>query len=112
MREAERAATGQPWSHPDYVEVDASRAQGLMPAAQDNSDYYIFQGPVRTIRKTDFLDRPFLVFRTAVFALDGDDLAVDIYVDRARFGSRSVPTAGDMVSGTLWLHGHLSEEPL
>ena len=110
MREAERAATGEAWSRPDYVEVDASRAQDLMPAAQDAPDYYIFQGPVRTIRKTDFLDRPFLVFRTAVVHLDADDLAVDIYVDRARFGSHVIPTAGDMVTGTLWLQGCLAGE--
>ena len=109
MREAERAATGQAWSRPDYVEVDAIRAQLLMPAAPDASDYYIFQGPIRTIRSTEFLGRPFLVFRTAVLHLDGDDLAADIYVDRARFGSRAIPTAGDMVSGTLWLQGCLTE---
>ncbi|HYW44832.1 MAG TPA: hypothetical protein VE959_18365 [Bryobacteraceae bacterium] len=93
----------------DHAGVDTSRAEILVRAAQDASDYYVFQGPVRTIRKTDFLDRPFLVFRTAVVDLDGDDLAVDIYVDRARFRSRTVPTAGDMVSGTLWLQGCLED---
>ena len=46
----------------------------------------------------------------AVVHLDGSDLLVDICVDRARFGSRAIPTAGDMVSGTLWLQGCLSEE--
>lgn len=30
LREAERAETGQAWSHPDCVEVDASRVQYLM----------------------------------------------------------------------------------
>lgn len=109
MREAERAATGQAWSPPDFVEVDASRTRYLVQAAPDASDYYFFQGAVTAIRKADFLDRPFLVFRTAVFDLKNDDLAVDVYTDRARFGSGAIPTAGDMVSGTLWLQGCLVE---
>jgi hypothetical protein len=88
-------------------EVDTSRAKIFRRAAQDASDYYVFQGPVRTIRSTEFLNRPFLIFRTAVVDLDGDGLTVDIYVDRARFQSRTVPTAGDIVSGTLWLQGCL-----
>jgi hypothetical protein len=78
-------------------------------AAQDAPDYYRFQGSVRGIRDAAFLDRPFLVFRTTVVDLDGDDLAVDIYVDRARFRSRSEPVAGNMVTGTLWLQGCLSD---
>lgn len=110
MRKAERAATGEAWSSPDYVEVDASRAKGLMSAAPDAPDYYIFQGSVTTIRKAEFLDRPFLVLRTVVFDLEGDDGAVDIYVDLARFASRALPTVGDMVSGTLWLQGCLPNE--
>jgi hypothetical protein len=109
MREIERSATGTAESDPDYVEVDTSRAKILVPAADDCSDYYMFQGLVRSIRSTSFLDRPFLVFRTAVRDLDGDELAVDVYVDRARFHSRTVPTAGDMISGTLWLQGCLDE---
>jgi hypothetical protein len=109
MREAERAATGQAWSRPDFVEVDTSQAKILMHAAEDASDYYLFQGQVRSFRETDFLSRPFLVFRTAVGNLGGDDLDVDIYVDHARFGSRAVPTAGDHVSGTLWLQGYLAD---
>jgi hypothetical protein len=49
---------------------------------------------------TGFLDRPFLVFRTAVADLDGDDLVVDVYVDRAPFRSRYVPKAGDIILQT------------
>ncbi|MEX2263087.1 MAG: hypothetical protein WD696_14120 [Bryobacteraceae bacterium] len=90
-------------------EPDTSQAKILARAADDASDYYFFRGAVRSIRNTDFLDRPFLVFRTAVVGLDGDDLAVDIYVDRARFQKRAVPAAGDMVSGRLWLQGCLAE---
>jgi hypothetical protein len=91
------------------IEIDTSRAKILRRAANDASNYYFFQGPIRTIRATTFLDRPFLIFRTAVVDLGGVDLAIDIYMDRARFSSRVVPTAGDMVSGTLWLQGYLSE---
>ena len=109
MREAERAATGTASSGPDYAQVDTSQAKILVRAAEDASDYYLFQGPIQTIRSTTFLDRPFLVFRTAVVDLDGDDLAVDVYVDRARFRSRPIPTAGDVVSGTFWLQGCLVE---
>jgi hypothetical protein len=109
MREAERAATGQAWSPLGYVEVDASHTRILTRVAEDASDYYIFQGPVRAIRSAAFLDRPFLIFRTAVLDRDGDDLAVDIYLDRARLHSRNVPAIGDMVSGTLWLQGCLTE---
>jgi hypothetical protein len=109
MREAERAATGQAWSGPDFVEVDTSQAKILTHAAEDASDYCLFQGQVRSIRETHFLSRPFLVFRTAVGDLGGGDLDVDIYVDHARFGSSAVPTAGDHVSGTLWLQGYLTD---
>jgi hypothetical protein len=107
MRETERTVTGQPWSPIDCVDVDTSSAKGLMPAARDTSDYYIFRGPVRAVRKANFLDRPFAVFRTAVLDRDGEDLSVDIYVDVARFQGRSRPAIGDMVSGTLWLQGCL-----
>jgi hypothetical protein len=109
MREAERAATGRARHHTDYVEVDSSRAKILMEAGPDASDYYFFQGPVRSIRDAEFLSRPFMAFRTAVLAAGSDDLVVDIYVDRARFGSRATPVAGDVVSGTLWLQGCLAE---
>lgn len=109
MREAERRSTGQAASSLDYVEVDASQTNILLRADQDARDYYAFQGIVRTLRKTDFLDRPFLVFRTAVLDLATGDLEIDIYVDRARFQSRAIPTAGDMASGTLWLQGCLAE---
>lgn len=57
----------------------------------------------------DFLDRPFLVFRTAVLDLKDEDFTVDIYVDRARLESRIAPRIGDVVSGTLWLQGHLPD---
>jgi hypothetical protein len=109
MREMERAASGEPWSPPDYIEVDTSRAKGLLPAAADTSDYYLFQGPVRAVRKANFLDRPFAVYRTAVLDHNSDDLSVDIYVDQARLKGRSAPAIGDMVSGTLWLQGCLAE---
>jgi hypothetical protein len=109
MRQTERAATGQAWSAPDYVEVDASHTRILTRVAEDASDFYFFQGLVRTIRSATFLDRLFVIFRTALLDLDGEDLAVDIYVDRARFKTSTVPTAGDMVTGTLWLQGCLTE---
>jgi hypothetical protein len=70
-------------------------------SAKDAPDYHSFQGAVTAIRRADFLDRRFLVFRIAVFDLKNDDLAVDLYMDRARFGSCVIPTAGEMVSGTL-----------
>ena len=105
MREAERAAFRQVLSPPEYVEVDANHAQGPMPVAPDASDCYFFQGPIRRVRQTHFLERPFLVFRTALLHIEGGDLEVDIYVDRARLGSRAVPTAGEVVFGTLWLQG-------
>jgi hypothetical protein len=109
MRKAEVAAAGQPSSSPGYIEVDMSGAQGLMPVGPDARDYHFFHGRVSSVRNADFLDRPFLVFRTAVLqALDGD-IGVDIYIDRARFGSRPVPTEGDVVSGTLWLQGQSLE---
>ena len=34
---------------------------------------------------------------------------VDIYIDRARFRTDLLPAAGDMVSGTMWLQSHLSD---
>jgi hypothetical protein len=34
---------------------------------------------------------------------------VDIDIDRARFRTDLLPTAGDMVSGTIWLQSHLSD---
>jgi hypothetical protein len=109
MREPESSATGAMASSPDYVEVDTSQAKILVRAAEDASDYYFFQGPVRMIQSATFLDRPFLVFRTAVVDFQGGDLAVDIYMDRTRFLTRAIPTVGDVVSGTLWLQGCLVE---
>ncbi len=103
------AASGRAYGPAEPVEIDTSRAKILMGAAKDAPDYYCFEGPVRTIRKTDFLDRPFLVFRTAVVDLQPGDFLVDIYMDRARFQPGMTPTAGDMVSGTLWLQGCLTE---
>lgn len=104
---AGRTATARKSFRLDGMEVDISRAKILVPVAEDAPDYYVFQGSVRDVRTTAFLDRPFLAIRTAVIDLDGGDLAVDIYVDRARLRSRSVPTRGDMVAGTLWLQGCL-----
>ncbi|SRR5579883_1602358 len=102
-------AAGNMGFGPDDVKLDSSRARMLARAAEDAPDYYLFRGSVQMVRSAAFLERPFLVFRTAVVGLDREDLAIDIYVDRSRFLSRPIPTAGDIVCGSFWLQGCLVE---
>ena len=69
----------------------------------------MFHGPVRQIRSSAFLDRRFLVLRTAVLEVEDGELAVDIYVDYVGFQADAVPAVGDVISGTLWLQGCLAD---
>ena len=64
----------------------------------------------RKVRQAHFLERPFLAFRTEVLHIEGGDLEVDIYVDRARLGSCALPPAGEVVFGTSGFRGTRSEK--
>jgi hypothetical protein len=108
FRESERAIAGEPWSPPEYVDLDLSQARGIMAAADDTSDYYVFHGTVRQVRHSSFLDRPFLTFRTDVLDAEASDIAIDIYVDRERFRRKEIPAVSENVMGTMWLQGYLA----
>lgn len=111
MRGAERASGRECEFQRRLRRGGCEPSENPAAAAEGSSDFYIFRGTGSGDPQRRFPGPPVprISHRVRVVDLDGDDLAVEIYVDRSLFQAQPAPAVGDVISRTLWLQGCLAE---